>query len=698
MDTPERHTPEEMVTVCPVTGLTVISRPEWNVNIPDQGYEAVVSIIGNQIIKTDVHGYSTRQESRKTAQVFDSIIPEYLDWDRGVVQIFNLEGSTGFSLASRRNYLRAIKRRKGLLGIIYYNTSQMLNISLRIGRKLNWLSFGAHIVNNYEEALTLATKLTSTQIPATSRFQVDTIHKPFTDFEASEYCPVTGLPVISRPEWTDIPMGKGYSTTFKVIGKHILMSRPEGRGDEEGNQRFYRIRSRVIQEAFGNNGVFFEIKDYRTACTPSRIMRKLFVDQIEQDAERMVGFVAYNTPKGVRFAIKVGERLIPTKRPTVIAPDYQKAMGMALSAMEFYQTTNRFPPVDFFRKKAATNHMPLTPYHADHFVDELLHYLGNINWEIDGLDSSMTQIPSSHPFSLVYKAIALVKSDLDHVTRERRLALKELRKSENRYRVMAENALKSSEALKKAQEHLIQTEKMAALGSLVAGVSHEISTPLGISVTAASFLRQKTAALEMKKNSPDLTGKDLDTYLHQAMESVTMIDKNLNRASELINSFKQISVDQSNEIKRSFNLKDYIEDILQSLNPKLKQTSHSVVLNCPEDITVESYPGALSQILTNLVMNSLIHGFQGMDHGEIGISVTEHRESLVLDYRDNGRGMDEQTLKHIYDPFYTTCRASGGTGLGMNIVFTIVTGKLNGTIQCTSTPGQGARFLIQLPH
>jgi len=811
---------DELQSTCPITGLKIIGKPEWNVAVPEKNYRAAISILGNQILKAEIHGYSTRQESRKTAHVFDQIIPEYLNTAGGFVQIFDMKESTGFSLASRKNYQRVIQRRKGVLGHIFYNTSLMFNISMRLGRKLNQVGFGAHIVNNYDEAVNLAVKLINTHIPASSQLQVDTTLKPFTAFETDEYCPVSGLPIYTRPEWTQVDFGNGYSATFKIIGNSILWADPCGRAGFDEFKSFFKMRANVIQEAFGTDKPFFEIKDYGTTRTPPKNMRHLFIEQMLVDKNRIIGFIAFNAPVGVKFSLNVGKRLVRPICPVQVVPNYEKAIRMAISAMDYHHHTGQIPPYNFFSswKDLVTYKSPHFSVQIEHYVDELLHFLGNINWEIDGLDSTMGKIPSAHPFSHVFEAIALIKYDLDNLSRERRNAVKALLKSEKLYRLLAENAMDviwtssldrkpiyyspsacpmtgysmdelmncpvgthmthesgilllqtldalmknngtkmeaynpfillelehihksgthywaevkvsfirdtegnyvglvgvtrdiserkkaegkaitSWEALQKTQEQLIQSEKMAALGSLVAGVSHEISTPLGISVTASSFLQQKTAEFELKKKEGRLTIKDLDTYINLALESTAMISNNLNRASELINSFKQISVDQSNEMKRHFNLKSYTQSILHSLNPRFKRTAFRIQLDCPDHITVESFPGALSQILTNLVMNSLIHGFDAQDKGDINVKMWATHQILFIEYRDDGKGMDEKTLKHVYDPFYTTKRASGGTGLGMHIVYNIVTGKLNGQITCESKPGQGTTFLIQLPH
>ncbi len=251
--------------------------------------------------------------------------------------------------------------------------------------------------------------------------------------------------------------------------------------------------------------------------------------------------------------------------------------------------------------------------------------------------------------------------------------------------------------LKKAQNQLVQTEKMAALGALVSGVAHEINTPLGVCITAGSYLELRTREIAGRMTDGEIDPDRLGKYLKTASDALTSILTNLERAAELVKSFKQVAVDQATEDKRRFNLKDYIEMVLLSLRPKYKQTGHTVEVVCPQGFEIMSYPGAFSQIVTNLVMNSLTHGFAGIQEGRITVDLARRDDRCILRYSDNGRGIPDTDLARIYDPFFTTGRSRGGTGLGMHIVYNLVTQRLNGEIHCESAPGQGTTFTISLP-
>lgn len=265
---------------------------------------------------------------------------------------------------------------------------------------------------------------------------------------------------------------------------------------------------------------------------------------------------------------------------------------------------------------------------------------------------------------------------------------------ENReYQASLEESL---DRLSRTQKEIIHSAKMAALGDLVAGVAHEVNTPIGVSVTAASFLVERTKHLRILYANGQMKRSDLEQYLAVAEESSTSVLTNLERAANLIQSFKKVAADQSTEEKRVFEVEAYLQQILVSLRPQIKRTPHTIHIDCPPGIVMHSYPGAIMQIIANLVMNSLIHGFADGRAGEIFILVEDAGENVVLSYRDTGVGLNREQRERIYDPFYTTRRGSSGTGLGMNIVYNLITQTLKGSVILDSSPGNGVFFVITL--
>ncbi len=264
---------------------------------------------------------------------------------------------------------------------------------------------------------------------------------------------------------------------------------------------------------------------------------------------------------------------------------------------------------------------------------------------------------------------------------------------------LEERVKKRTFELESAQTDLIKSEKMAALGSLVSGVAHEINTPLGVSITAASHLSEEAKTFSTQLNENKIKKSQLKHFTDQILEGVKILEINLFRSAELIKNFKQVAVDQSIEDIRTIDLADYLNDVLSSLRPKWKHTQVEVETEFPENLEITTFPGALAQIVTNLVTNSIKHGYdEGKIPGKIKIKLQQSGNKFLLDYSDFGLGMSQENLQKVFDPFFTTKRGAGGTGLGMHIVFNLVTQKLKGKIDCQSEPDQGCHINIELPE
>ncbi|CAO3407012.1 sensor histidine kinase [Azospirillum largimobile] len=265
-----------------------------------------------------------------------------------------------------------------------------------------------------------------------------------------------------------------------------------------------------------------------------------------------------------------------------------------------------------------------------------------------------------------------------------------------RRRSEAEAAL---ESLREAQEAMVQSEKLASLGALVAGVAHEINTPVGIAVSCASHLADATQSLRRRAADGELGKAEFARYLATAIDTTDLILGNCERASQLIAGFKQVAVDRASAVRRCVNLAAYIQDTLVSLQPKLRPSGHAVSVSCPSDLELDSYPGVLSQILSNLVMNALTHAFADGRPGDMAITVDLPTPDTVrLCFTDTGRGMSEEHRARIFEPFFTTRRGRGGSGLGLHIVHNLVVGVLKGSIAVDSAPDRGTSFTLLFPR
>jgi signal transduction histidine kinase len=282
------------------------------------------------------------------------------------------------------------------------------------------------------------------------------------------------------------------------------------------------------------------------------------------------------------------------------------------------------------------------------------------------------------------------------------LTQQEQLKAENSRRSNTETTLtKTNKELKgsilelnKAQERLLSAEKMAILGGLSAEVSHEINTPIGVSITSTSYLADLLTKLSEDINQHKLSKRSLDDFVQNADHSLQLLLNNLQRASELIASFKQVAVDQTSDKIRKINLARYIDEIIQSLHPKLKKTNQTIKVECVDSIDIYCHAGAIAQVFTNLIINSIIHGFDGVNRGKIAIKVDMQSDEVHIQYNDNGVGVPQDKLALLFDPFYTTKAGNGGTGLGTHIVNNLVTDTLNGTITASCPEGEGLCYDI----
>lgn len=269
---------------------------------------------------------------------------------------------------------------------------------------------------------------------------------------------------------------------------------------------------------------------------------------------------------------------------------------------------------------------------------------------------------------------------------------------ETRKQIGLNKALRQAmDNLQSAQGQLVESEKMASLGGLVAGIAHEVNTPLGISVTAASLLQDNIQKARDEYRNATLTASQLETLLETGGEAVGLLMSNLQRAAELISGFKLIAVDQTSFDRREIQLKSYLDDVVRSVAPALRHLKLTIEVDCDPCLILDTFPGAWSQIVTNLLMNTAIHGFDEGESGRVRIQVSGESTDLQILYTDSGKGVPEDVRAKIFNPFFTTRRGQGGSGLGMHIVSNLIHNAFFGSISCLDSES-GASFLIRLPN
>jgi signal transduction histidine kinase len=246
------------------------------------------------------------------------------------------------------------------------------------------------------------------------------------------------------------------------------------------------------------------------------------------------------------------------------------------------------------------------------------------------------------------------------------------------------------------RRRLLEAEKMASLGIVVAGVAHEINTPLGVGLTAASTLQNQSRQIASQFAERRMTQSDLDTYLQRAQEAAALIRSNLERIGQLTDAFRQVAVNGQAQVRRVFRLKDCLTDVVQSLGERLSASHITLRIDCESTLEINSLSGDWVSIFSNLIGNSLKHGFKGRAQGAIDFQITADEHWLRVTYQDDGVGMAPETLARVFDPFFTT-DMQHGMGLGMYLVYNLITQRLGGRIQCESPPGGGVRFHIEIP-
>ncbi len=336
----------------------------------------------------------------------------------------------------------------------------------------------------------------------------------------------------------------------------------------------------------------------------------------------------------------------------------------------------------------------------------------------DYLDLKRNSVGGNDEISALLKAINSTKKNLNQLVKtsedsvKMKLEISQREERENTFNLfreeiegknakLAESNIELEEAfaeLKSTQNKLVNSEKMAALGGMVQGVAHELNTPIGLSITGVSHIQSDTERLAGLLSESKMKKSDLDDFLDSTSNLSKSISVSLDKAANLIRSFKLVSVEQHEEVEQAFNVHSNLADILYSINPSIKGKNVSVENNIPENIHIRSFPGVFYQIYTNLINNSILHGFEDRDSGLIDIKASYENETLELVFSDNGKGMSAEVLNKVFDPFFTTKRARGGTGLGMNIIYNLVNDKLLGSVKVSSEEGHGTEYHFTIPN
>jgi two-component system sensor histidine kinase/response regulator len=322
---------KEHVDTCPITGLHILRKPEWTDIYFGNDYRITFSVLGNRILLAKSCGYATLDDVKKTLTLVDKILDEAIPENESYVHAVDLSDSTGSSLEARRFYIESMQQRTRIKCLIFYGTSAVFNLGIRIAKRINISPFDVLIAENYTEALLNAVSLIKDSMPQVKDFpSEDTseiLEKPKFD---NEICAVSGLPVITKKRWRDIDLGSGYSVTFKFIGDRILLTIAQGNAHDQGMKNLFDERKKVLDEMLGPDDQFIELRDYSGIEEKiTRAGRRQFTAGLIEDGNRIIGYLGYNANLFVKMAINVGRTMYHADFPMVVVDDYAAAITKA---------------------------------------------------------------------------------------------------------------------------------------------------------------------------------------------------------------------------------------------------------------------------------------------------------------------------------------------------------------------------------
>ncbi len=309
-------------------------------------------------------------------------------------------------------------------------------------------------------------------------------------------------------------------------------------------------------------------------------------------------------------------------------------------------------------------------------------------------DASVTEMQSMLDYGFIFLSKPVIPEELYQAVRNGCVAWQRDRRLEQQNYELT----RTLEELQQTRGELIEKEQMASIGEQVGGVAHELKTPIGNGVLASSMLEEEFRSVASSFESGSIKKSELRQFLQHGETTAHTIETNLQRASEMVESFKTVVVDQCSERIRRFDVAAYLQEVLDSIHPKTRKYSHEIRYSMEAPVEAETYPGVFSQVVINLVMNALIHGFSAGDRGKVELKLMQQNDHMRLTVEDDGKGMAADVQEHIFEPFYTTRPNEGGSGLGLHLVKDLVEHRLHGTIQCESREGEGSLFEVNIPR
>ncbi|MBC8392713.1 MAG: response regulator [Deltaproteobacteria bacterium] len=644
---------------CPVTGLPILRRPEWTDVSFGKDYKLTVSILGDCIILNQPSGYATLQDIENALRLLNKVVAEIIGEGRPYVHISDYSNLQGASLEARKCFIDGMKKKDRLLGIIFFGTSPMFKLSIKLAKRLNIVKFNVEIVNDYSEAVELALKMLPAGKTQIGEALVHDIPQP------SVVLPGEELPHKIRTSHERSLKSDGFSAQFEIIDGYIFHWVSTGFFEEEHIVPIFEINDEAFTSMDRPEGPFYFILGVAEISGSTRKARKLYIDRIKewQQHHPFEMLAIYGANRFLSAAINLASPFAPFN--VRMTRDFDSALK--LIAKEKSNTMkSSFPLADITETIS-----PVKFDQIQQYADELLQYLGSIDWETDGL-GNVKEVDPSHPFSPVFDAINLVKAELDELFQERR---------------------RSEEERVKLEAKLQRAQKMEAIGALAGGVAHDLNNILSGLVGYPDLL-----LMDMPSDSP-------------LRKPILTIQKSGEKAAAIVQDLLTLAR-RGVAVNEVVNLNHIISEYLQSLEHGKIRLFHS---NAEFETRFETNllnimgsPVHLSKTIMNLVSNAA----EAMPAGGNIFVSTENRyidrpirgyddvkegDYVTLSVSDTGIGISPEDMERIFEPFYTKkVMGRSGTGLGMAVVWGTVKDH-NGYIDVQSTEGKGTTFILYFP-
>jgi signal transduction histidine kinase len=638
--------------VCPVTGLQVLQRTEWTDVSFSKGCRVTLTVVGDNILLVRSVGYAALDDVKGTVALIRRVVTEVFPGNRFYVQIDDFSNLRSTSIKGRKYYIEYMQGRKRLLGLIFYNTSIVLKMSIKLAKKLHAINFDVEIVKDYPDAIGFAQKLLEGERTVSHPAAVANGDGPHRE-------------AVTNSEWC--VQDRNFSLKFEILRGNILHGVTTGKCESMHIAPSFKLQENITKTIFSSNRPYYYILGMDKSEGTGQKARKLYHDAILDLYKKYPFriFVFYGTKNMLKAGIHLYKPFVPFK--IRIVKDLDDALKLIAGEL---------PKAEVFMEKRSE------PDRLEPYVNEMLECIDEINWEPGSIGGNRERDPS-HPFSPVFEAIDLIKWELDELFRKQQQTMEKL---EDAY-----------EELKGAQAQLIQSGKLASIGELASGVAHELNQPLLV-------IRGNTQLIQRNLRKNNLDNDDL-------MEQLEPIERNTKRMMNIINHLRTFSR-QSQSNLEPVDVNKTLEDVFLMMGEQLRLRDVEVKKHFSPDLPKINADGnQLEQVLLNLITNA---GDAITSNAECGMQNAEYKGKIEIitkkgespnqqskDFveiliRDNGGGIPSENIEKIFDPFFTTKEVGKGTGLGLSISYGIIKDH-GGEIEAAETGPEGTTFRVRIP-